>query len=110
MSGSSYNAVTWLLDRNVDEGRGEKLAFTDTVSELTYRDLQQQSCRVANMLRRLGVRREERIAMIMLDTVDFPAAVLAALRAGIGPGPLKTRLTSDQYRYVLANCHPRVRV
>ena len=36
MSGSSYNAVTWLLDRNVDEGRGAKLAFTDTVCELTY--------------------------------------------------------------------------
>jgi 4-hydroxybenzoate-CoA ligase len=28
----SYNAVTWLLDRNVDEGRGDKLAFTDTIS------------------------------------------------------------------------------
>ena len=29
MSGTSgsYNAVTWLLDRNVDEGRGGKLAF-----------------------------------------------------------------------------------
>ena len=71
MSGS-YNAVTWLLDRNVDEGRGAKLAFTDTVSELTYGDLQRQSRRAANMLRRLGVRREERVAMIMLDTVDFP--------------------------------------
>ena len=40
MSGGSYNAVTWLLDRNVDEGRGDKLAFTDTVSELTYGELQ----------------------------------------------------------------------
>ena len=42
MSGSSYNAVSWLLDRNIDEGRGAKLAYTDTVSELTYRGLQQQ--------------------------------------------------------------------
>ena len=61
-SAGSYNAVTWLLDRNVDEGHGGKLAFTDTVRELTYGDLQKQSCRVANMLRRLGVRREERVA------------------------------------------------
>src|ERR1700684_460178 len=104
----SYNAVTWLLDRNVDEGRGEKLAFTDTVSELTYRDLQQQSRRVANMLRRLGVRREERVAMIMLDTVDFPAVFLGAIRAGIVPVPLNTLLTSDQYAYVLADCRARV--
>ncbi len=33
----SYNAVTWLLDRNVDEGRGGKLAFTDTVSRVDLR-------------------------------------------------------------------------
>ena len=47
MSGTSgsYNAVTWLLDRNVDEGRGAKLAFIDTVSELSYGDLQRQSRR-----------------------------------------------------------------
>jgi 4-hydroxybenzoate-CoA ligase len=104
----SYNAVTWLLDRNVDEGRGAKLAFTDTVSELTYGDLQRQTRRVANMLRRLGVRREERVAMIMLDTIDFPCVFLGAIRAGIVPVPLNTLLTSEQYAYVLADCRARV--
>jgi 4-hydroxybenzoate-CoA ligase len=104
----SYNAVTWLLDRNVDEGRTQKLAFTDTASELTYGDLQRQSRRVANMLRRLGVRREERVAMMMLDTTDFPAVFLGAIRAGIVPVPLNTLLTSDQYAYVLADCRARV--
>ncbi|UFZ08523.1 benzoate-CoA ligase family protein [Bradyrhizobium ontarionense] len=100
--------MSWLLDRNVEAGRGEKLAYTDTVSELTYRALQQQTCRVANMLRRLGVRREERVAMIMLDTVDFPAVFLGAMRAGIVPVPLNTLLTSEQYAYVLADCRARV--
>jgi 4-hydroxybenzoate-CoA ligase len=104
----SYNAVTWLLDRNVDEGRARKVVFTDTASELTYGDLQTQSCRVANLLRRLGVRREERVAMIMLDTTDFPAVFLGAIRAGIVPVPLNTLLTSDQYAYVLADCRARV--
>ncbi|NPU12180.1 benzoate-CoA ligase family protein [Bradyrhizobium sp. 83012] len=104
----SYNAVSWLLDRNVEAGRGEKLAYTDTVSELTYRGLREQTCRVANLLRRLGVRREERVAMIMLDTVDFPAVFLGAMRAGIVPVPLNTLLTSEQYAYVLADCRARV--
>jgi 4-hydroxybenzoate-CoA ligase len=104
----SYNAVTWLLDRNVDAGRSAKLAFTDTVSELSYGVLQQQSRRLANLLRRLGVRREERVAMIMLDTVDFPIVFLGAIRAGIVPVPLNTLLTSDQYAYVLADCRARV--
>jgi 4-hydroxybenzoate-CoA ligase len=105
---TSYNAVTWLLDRNVEAGRGDKLVFTDTVRELTYGQLQAQSRRLANLLRRLGVRREERVAMIMLDTVDFPVVFLGALRAGIVPVPLNTLLTSDQYAYVLADCRARV--
>src|SRR4029079_1734490 len=85
-----------------------KLAFTDTVSELTYGALQQQSRRLANLLRRLGVRREERVAMIMLDTIDFPIVFLGAIRAGIVPVPLNTLLTAEQYAYVLADCRARV--
>ncbi|MBO4228299.1 benzoate-CoA ligase family protein [Bradyrhizobium neotropicale] len=108
MSGTSYNAVTWLLDRNVDEGRGDKLVFDDTVSQLTYGELQRQTRRLANLLRRLGVRREERVAMIMLDTVDFPIVFLGAIRAGVVPVPLNTLLTADQYAYVLADCRARV--
>src|ERR1700742_1433395 len=92
---TSYNAVTWLLDRNVEEGRGNKLAYTDTVSDLTYGGLQKQTCRAANLLRRLGVRREERVAMIMLDTIDFPIVFLGAIRAGIVPVPLNTLLTTE---------------
>src|SRR3954463_8022929 len=105
---SPYNAVTWLLDRNVDEGRGGKLAFADSVAELSYRELQRQSRRLANLLRRLGVRREERVAMIMLDTVDFPVVFLGAIRAGIVPVPLNTLLTAEQYAYVLADCRARI--
>ncbi len=110
MSGlpESYNAVTWLLDRNVDEGRGDKLAFTDTVSEMTYADLQARSRRLGNLLRRLGVRREERVAMIMLDTVDFPVVFLGAIRAGVVPVPLNTLLTAEQYAYILADCRAKV--
>jgi len=105
---NSYNAVTFLLDRNVDEGRAGKLAYTDTVSELSYGELQKQTCRLANLLRRLGVRREERVAMIMLDTVDFPVVFLGAMRAGVVPVPLNTLLTTEQYAYVLADCRARV--
>jgi len=105
---TSYNAVTWLLDRNLDEGRGNKLAYTDTVSDVSYGELQRQTCRAANLLRGLGVRREERVAMIMLDTVDFPIVFLGAIRAGIVPVPLNTLLTTEQYAYVLADCRARV--
>ncbi|BBC03566.1 MULTISPECIES: benzoate-CoA ligase family protein [Bradyrhizobium] len=104
----TYNAVSWLLDRNVDEGRGDKVVFDDTVSRITYGQLQQQTRRVGNMLRRLGVRREERVAMIMLDAVDFPIVFLGAIRAGVVPVPLNTLLTAEQYAYILGDCRARV--
>src|SRR5437868_14019010 len=106
--GDRYNAVTWLLDRNIDAGRGNKLAYTDTVSELSYGELQTQSRKLANLLKRLGVRREERAAMLMLDTVEFPIVFLGAIRAGVVPVALNPLLTTDQYACVLADSRARV--
>lgn len=110
MSDSSghYNAVSYLLDRNVDAGRGAKVVFRDPAREITYAGLQSETRRLANVLKRLGVRREERVAMMMLDTVDFPIVFLGAIRAGIVPVPLNTLLTAEQYAYILADCRARV--
>ena len=110
MSGAPghYNAVVYLLDRNVDEGRGSKVVFKDPASEITYGELQKQTRRLANVLKRLGVRREERVAMMMLDTVDFPIVFLGSIRAGIVPVPLNTLLTAEQYAYILSDCRARV--
>ncbi len=82
--------------------------FSDPQAEITYAGLQTQTRRLANVLKRLGVRREERVAMVMLDTIDFPIVFLGAIRAGIVPVPLNTLLTSEQYAYVLADCRARV--
>jgi 4-hydroxybenzoate-CoA ligase len=98
-----YNAVTDLLDRNIADGRGDKLAFVDPVRQMTYSELQANTCRLANSLRRMNIRREERVAMIMLDTVEFPVVFLGAIRAGVVPIPLNTLLTTEQYAYVLAD-------
>jgi 4-hydroxybenzoate-CoA ligase len=54
------------------------------------------------------VRREERVAMIMHDTVDFPVVFLGAIRAGIVPVPLNTLLLPEQYAYMLADSRARV--
>ncbi len=103
----TYNACADLLDRNVAEGRGGKLAYIDPDRSVTYGQLQDQSGRVAALLKRLGLRREDRVLMIMLDTVDWPAVFLGAIRAGIVPIPVNTMLTSEQYAYMLADSRAR---
>jgi len=103
----AFNATAELLDRNIAAGRSDKVAFADPARQLTYGALAVETRRVANLLNRLGIRREERVALLMLDTVALPAVFLGAMRAGIVPVPLNTLLTADQYAYILADSRAR---
>jgi 4-hydroxybenzoate-CoA ligase len=108
MGDGFYNAATELVDGNVARGRADKVAFIDAERSLTYGELAKASCRVANALSEKGVRRETRIAMLMLDTVDWPAVFFGAIRAGIVPVAFNTLLTTAQYRYMLEDCRAQV--
>ena len=96
-----YNAVSDFVDANVANGRGDKLAFTDGSRVLSYAALQAATYRFGRGLYALGLGPETRIALLLLDTVDFPIAFWGAMRAGIVPVPLNTLLTAEQYAYML---------
>jgi benzoate-CoA ligase len=57
--------------------------------------------RAANAVRSLGIAREERIAIAMLDSADWVAVFLGAIKAGIVPVALNTLLTPADYEYQL---------
>ncbi len=96
-----YNAVHDFVDGNVAKGFGAKHAFVDPAHTLTYLDLQKATNRMANVLARLQIRRETRIAVLMFDTIEFPVVFWGSLRAGVIPVCLNTLLTTDQYEYLL---------
>ena len=96
-----YNAAVDLIDRNVVEGRGARVACIDPRRRLTYAELADRSDRWAAALTRLGVHREQRVVMIALDTVDFPVAFWGAIKAGVVVVPLNTLLDADQWRYMI---------
>ena len=98
-----YNAVTDLIDAPVARGLAGKIAFVDADRTLTYGELQARSAAFAAMLFDLGLRPEERLALLLPDTVDFPIAFWGAVRAGIVVLPLNTLLTSEQYAYILGD-------
>jgi 4-hydroxybenzoate-CoA ligase len=98
-----YNAVADFVDAHVAQGRGGKLAFIDPDRTLTYGELQARSQRLAHGLRGLDVRQEERVALLLNDTIDFPVAFWGTIRAGSIPIPLNTFLNAAQYAFILAD-------
>ena len=96
-----FNAAVDLIERNLSAGRAGKLAFRDDRTSLTYGELAEQVDRWANALRALGVEPEQRVLLILLDTVDFPVAFLGAIKAGVVPVPVNTLLTSEDYDFML---------
>ena len=97
------NAVDWFLDRHVRDGRGNSPAFTDPARSLTYAALATESRRFAGALQTAGIGRERRMAILLLDTIDFPIAFCGALRAGVVPVPINTLLTHETIGYILAD-------
>ena len=98
------NAANWFVDRHIDEGRNEKVAFReawDGGREITYGELADGSARVAGALKNAGIHREERAAMFVLDQIEFPLIFWGALKAGVQPVAINTLLATDVYKTIL---------
>jgi benzoate-CoA ligase len=94
-----YNAAVDLVGRNA--ARGGKVAYLDDAGSCTYAELAERVDRAANALRALELRREERIGIAMLDSADWVALFLGAIKAGIVPVAMNTLLTPKDYEYQL---------
>ena len=96
-----FNFAEHLLQANA--GRPAKAAFVDDTGTLSYAELQQRVRRLAAGLRGLGLRREERVLLLMQDCNDWPVSFLGAIYAGLVPVAVNTLLTADDYAYMLEN-------
>lgn len=96
---AAFNFAQHLL--TVNAGRAAKAAFVDDAGCITYGQLDERARRVAAGLRALGVKREERVLLLMQDTTDWPVSFLGAIHAGIVPVAVNTLLTADDYAYML---------
>src|SRR4051794_20089763 len=101
-----FNFATHLFGLN--EARAGKIAYIDDAGTTTYGELEQRARRFATVLRTLGVHPEERVLLVMLDTVALPIAFLGALYAGVVPVVANTLLSAADYRYMLTHSHARV--
>ena len=90
--------------------RGDAPAVTFKEQTLTYAALWQDMCGLATGLQRIGVNRQDRVAVYLDKRVETVEAIFATSAAGGVFVPVNPLLRSRQVSYILADCAVRVLV
>ncbi|MFT5391012.1 MAG: benzoate-CoA ligase, partial [Gammaproteobacteria bacterium] len=88
-----FNFAAYLFERNI--GNRARVAYIDDQASLTYGALEQGARQFANALLASGIRREERVLLLMHDCNDWPVSFLGCLYTGVIPVAVNTLLTAD---------------
>ena len=100
-----FNYAQYLLQLN--RGRADKIAYIDDQGSLSYGELDDRARRLGAALGAAGIRREERVLLLMHDCNDWPVCFLGSIYAGIVPVAVNTLLTADDYLYMLQHSRAR---
>jgi len=110
MSTENGNAAVYFVDRHSTGESAGKLAFVEGNGQqrsLTYAELGEQSGRLADLYAQHGIEAEHRVAMLVLDQIEFPIIFWGSLKAGVIPIALNTLLSTDLYKQILADSRAR---
>jgi benzoate-CoA ligase len=98
---AQFNVASYFVDRNVEQARGDQVAYFYEDEAITYRQLQELINRTGNALLDLGVRPEQRVLCLLLDSPAFLAAFWGAIKIGAVPVPVNTMMRAADYLYFL---------
>jgi len=93
------NAASELLDRNVAEGRGDRVALRYRTATYTYGELQQTVNKMGNALMKLGVKKGDRILLRFPNNPTAVAVWLATLKIGAVAVMIMPMLRSREISY-----------
>jgi benzoate-CoA ligase family protein len=108
--GAPYNAGEWLLDRNLVNGGGARIAVRCNGVGYTYSDLMTEVQRVQAALAEASVVAGERVLMVLNDSPVFIAWFIGCLRSGVVPVPVSTMLLGGDVAALAADCVARLLV
>ncbi len=109
-SGGQLNVSANCLDRHLAAGRGDRVALRwrgEVEAEsrtLTYRQVHTEVCRVANLLKRLGVHRGDRVTIFLPMIPELPMAMLACARIGAIHSVVFSAFSATALRDRLLDC------
>lgn len=98
---AEFNIATWVLDRQLEEGRGEHTALICGETELTFAGLAALCNRAGHVLREVGVGPGERVLLVLSDGPEFVASWYATLKIGAVTAEAYTFLPVKDLAYLL---------
>jgi benzoate-CoA ligase len=105
-----FNMAWYYLDRNVEEGRGDKRCLFWRDEAYTYREVQARANRFGNALRALGVDVEDRVLLALPDCPEFVFSWFAAAKVGAVIAMVNPALSSDDLAYYFLYTRAKVAV
>ncbi|WOL02524.1 hypothetical protein Cni_G11243 [Canna indica] len=105
-----YNA----LDRNIEAGNGDKVALywegnePDQDGQLTYTQLLEKVCQLANYLKQAGVRNGDMVVIYLPMLMELPIAMLACARIGAVHSVVFAGFSADSLSQRIVDCKPKV--
>jgi benzoate-CoA ligase family protein len=102
--GERLNASS-IVDRALDRTQPSKPAFVAADATLSYGELYRQVCRAGHLLRELGVRREDRVLLVLDDTTTFPILFLGAQRIGAVPVSVSVLDRADNFVHYIEDSY-----
>jgi amino acid adenylation domain-containing protein len=94
----------------VAEAGPDRVALSWDGGTMTYGELHARSSRLANHLRRIGVRPDEPVGLVMDRSAELVVAVLGILKAGGAYVPINPQYPGTRVEMMLADCRARVAV
>jgi benzoate-CoA ligase len=105
---NTFNVAHYFVDRHVLEGKGANIAIECGDRHVSYRQLLERVNHAGNMLRELGVRIEERVAILLPDSPEFLYAFFGVIKVGAVAVPFNTYLQPQDYEFLLNDTRARV--
>lgn len=106
----TFNVATWFVDRNILEGRGARTAILCGDESITYQQLLENTNRAGNALLEVGVRPEERVLLMLLDSPEFLYSFFGAIKIGAVAVPVNTMAKPQDYAYMLDDSRARTAI
>ncbi len=115
-SGGKLNAAFNCLDRHLRDGGKDKVALiwegepSGDNRTYTYQDLHREVCKFANVLKKKGLKKGDRVALYMPMIPELPIAMLACARIGVIHSVVFGGFSAESLRDRILDCEARLLV